>query len=52
MLSVAVQQAVATTALGRALPAPLRPHQRDAPPLERVLELAAPAGSSRLPLRA
>ena len=52
MLSVAVQQAVATTALGRAWPAPLHPHQRDAPPLERVLELAAPAGPSRLPLRA
>ena len=52
MLSVAVQQAVATTVLGRAWPAPLHPHQRDAPPLERVLELAAPAGPSRLPLRA
>ena len=52
MLSVAVQQTVATTALGRAWPAPLHPHQRDAPPLERMLELAAPAGSSRLPLRA
>ena len=52
LLSVAVQQAVATTALGRAWPAPLHPHQRDAPPLERVLELAAPAGPSRLPLRA
>ena len=51
MLSVAVQQTVARTALGRAWPAPLHPHQRDAPPLERALELAAPAGSSRLPLR-
>ena len=47
----AVQQAVASTALGQAWPVPLQ-CQRDEPPLERVLELAGPAASpSRLPLR-
>eukprot|EP00439_Symbiodinium_sp_Y106_P021124 s10692_g2.t1 len=45
ILAVAVQQAVASTALGQAWPAPLRPCQRDEPPLERVLELAGPATS-------
>eukprot|EP00439_Symbiodinium_sp_Y106_P025062 s727_g3.t1 len=49
ILAVAVQEAVASTALGRAWPVPLRPCQRDEPPLERVLELAGPAASpSRL----
>ena len=52
ILAVAVQQAVASTALGQAWPAPLHPCQRDEPPLERVLELAGAATSpSRLPLR-
>ena len=47
----AVQQAVASTALGQAWPVPLQ-CQRDEPLLERVLELAGPAASpSRLPLR-
>ncbi|CAE7208919.1 unnamed protein product [Symbiodinium sp. CCMP2592] len=52
LLAVAVQRAVASTALGQAWPVPLHPRQGDEPPLERVLELAGPAaGPSRLPLR-
>ena len=52
ILAVAVQQAVASTALGQAWPVPLHPCQRDEPPLERVLQLAGPAATpSRLPLR-
>ena len=38
MLSVAVQQAVASTALGRAWPAPLHPHQRE---IGRLVRLGA-----------
>ena len=49
-LSVAVQLAVASTALGCAWPAPL-PGPSDGPALDRVLDLAANAGPSRLPLR-
>ena len=49
ILSVAVQQAVTSTALGR--PWPLPPHAARAtgPPLDRLLDLAE--GPSRLPLR-
>jgi hypothetical protein len=50
-LSVAVQQAVASTALGRAWPAPPQVGAASDPPLERVLDLADAAGPSRLPLR-
>ena len=51
LLSVAVQQAVGHTALGRAraLPGPAR--HADAPALDEVLHLADPDGPSRLPLR-
>ena len=51
VLGVTVQQAVASTALGQAWPAPRHPCKRDAPPLQRALELAGPASLSRLPLR-
>ena len=49
--SVAVQQAVTSTALGR--PWPLPPHAARAtgPPLDRLLDLAEAEGPSRLPLR-
>ena len=45
MLGVAVQHAVTSTALGCAWPAPLHPSQHADPPLERVLELAAPTAT-------
>ena len=48
-LSVAVQLAVACTALGRPWPAAPQPGPSDGPSLDRVLDLAAP--DSRLPLR-
>ena len=50
-LSVAVQLAVASTALGCAWPAAPVPGPSDGPALDRVLDLAADAGPSRLPLR-
>ena len=50
VLSVAVQQAVAHTALGRARAMP-GPAHTDAPALDEVLHLADPDGPSRLPLR-
>ena len=50
-LSVAVQLAVASTALGCAWPAAPLPGPSDGPALDRVLDLAADAGPSRLPLR-
>ena len=50
-LSVAVQQAVGSTALGRAWPAAPQGPGLPEPPLEHVLRLAADAGASRLPLR-
>ena len=50
VLSVAVQQAVAHTALGRARAMP-GPAHTDAPALDEVLHLADPGGPSRLPLR-
>ncbi|CAE6921553.1 unnamed protein product, partial [Symbiodinium sp. KB8] len=46
-LSVAVQLAVARTALGRAWPAAPLPGPSDGPALDRVLDLAADAGPSR-----
>ena len=51
ILSVAVQQAVTSIALGR--PWPLPPHAARAtgPPLDRLLDLAEAEGPSRLPLR-
>ena len=51
MLAVSVQQAVTSTALGSAWPAPLHAGRQSAPELERVLDLADTAGPSRLPLR-
>ena len=51
MLAVSVQQAVTSTALGSAWPAPLHASRQSAPELERVLDLADAAGPSRLPLR-
>ena len=50
VLSVAVQQAVAHTALGRARAMP-GPAHTGAPALDEVLHLADPDGPSRLPLR-
>ena len=50
-LAVSVQQAVTSTALGSAWPAPLHASRQSAPELERVLDLADAAGPSRLPLR-
>ena len=50
VLSVAVQQAVGHTALGRARAMP-GPAHTDAPDLSEVLDLADPEGPSRLPLR-
>ena len=50
-LSVAVQLAVASTALGRAWPAAPLPGPSDGPALDRVLDLATNEGPSRLPLR-
>ena len=50
VLSVAVQQAVAHAALGRARAMP-GPAHIDAPALDEVLHLADPDGPSRLPLR-
>ena len=52
ILSVAVQQAVAGTALGCAWPATSPTCASDAPPLERVLDCARGDAGSRLPLRA
>ena len=49
--SVAVQLAVAGTALGRAWPAAPQPGPSDGPALDRVLNLAADEGPSHLPLR-
>ena len=49
--SVAVQLAVASTALGRAWPAAPLPGPSDGPALDRVLDLATNEGPSRLPLR-
>ena len=51
MLSVAVQQAVASTALGGAWLQPLQPEAGEGPPLDSIAHLAAPEGHSRLPLR-
>ncbi|CAE7641677.1 unnamed protein product [Symbiodinium sp. KB8] len=51
MLSVAVQQAVASTALGGAWLQPLQPAAGEGPPLDSILHHAAPEGHSRLPLR-
>ena len=51
MPSVAVQQAVASTALGGAWLQPPQPEPGSDPPLDSILHLAAPAGHSRLPLR-
>ncbi|CAE7244106.1 unnamed protein product, partial [Symbiodinium natans] len=51
MLSVAVQQAVASTALGGALRQPLQPEAGEGPPLDSVIHHAAPEGQSRPPLR-
>ena len=51
ILSVAVQQAVASTALGGPWLHPLQSESSDGPPLDTLLHLAAPAGQSRLPLR-
>ena len=48
-LSVAVQQAVGSTALGRAWPAAPQGPGLPEPPLEHVRRLAADAGASRLP---
>ena len=50
LLSVAVQQAVGHTALGRARALP-GPAHADAPALDEVLHLADPDRPSRLPLR-
>ena len=50
-LSVAVQLAVASTALGRPWPAAAQPWSDGGPTLDRVLDLGAGAGPSRLPLR-
>ena len=51
MLSVAVQQAVASTALGGPWMHPLQSETHEEPPLDALLHLEAPAGQSRLPLR-
>ena len=51
MLSVAVQQAVASTALGGPWLHPLQPETCDGPPLDTLLHHEAPTGQSRLPLR-
>ena len=51
MLAVAVQQAVASTALGGAWRQPLQPEAGEGPPLDSVIHHAAPEGHSRLPLR-
>ena len=51
MLSVAVQQAVASTALGGPWMHPLQSETHEGPPLDALLHLEAPAGQSRLPLR-
>ena len=50
-LSVAVQLAVASTALGRSWPAVPAPTPNVGPALDRVLDLAADEAPSRLPLR-
>ena len=50
-LSVAIQLAVASTALGRPWPAAPQQGPSDGPSLDRVLDLAANEGASRLPLR-
>ncbi|CAE7584665.1 unnamed protein product [Symbiodinium natans] len=49
MLSVAVQQAVASTALGQPWPQPPEATSIAGPPLDRVLDLAEAEGPSRLP---
>ena len=51
VLSVAVQQAVASTALGRTWPAQPQAGPGDGPPLDHVLGLADAAQLSRMPLR-
>ena len=51
MLSVAVQQAVASTALGGAWLQPLQPEAGEGPPLDSIVHHAAPEGRSCLPLR-
>ena len=51
MLSVAVQQAVASIALGQPWPQPPNATSVEGPPLDRVLDLAEAEGPSRLPLR-
>ena len=51
MLSVAVQQAVASTALGRPWPQPPHAPCATGPPLDRLLDLAEAEGPSRLPWR-
>ena len=51
MLSVAVQQAVASTALGQPWPQPPHATSVEGPPLDRVLDLAEAEGPSRPPLR-
>ena len=52
ILSAAIQQAVAGTALGFTLPAVSPTCAADAPPLERVLDCARADAGSRLPRRA
>ena len=51
MLSVAVQQAVASTALGGPWMHSLQSETHAEPPLDALLHPEAPAGQSRLPLR-
>ena len=51
IISIAVQQAVAGTALGRAWPAQPQAGPGAGPSLERVLDLVGGAGASRLPMR-
>ena len=51
MLYVAMQQAVASTALGHPWPQPPQAASVAGPPLDRVFDLAKAKGPSRLPLR-
>ena len=51
MLSVAVQQAVASTALGGAWLQPLQLEAGEGPPLDSIVHHAAQEGQGRLPLR-
>ena len=51
MLAVAVQQTVASTALGGAWRQPLQPEACESPPLDNIIHHAGLEGRSRLPLR-